>query len=81
MFSVDQVVVNSHITIFSDALKLMFASYYCFNISYPGDQGATLEFVQSVPPTAAAAASANAFSAEFRVQMHAVSLSWPQSPS
>ncbi|RXN13107.1 hypothetical protein ROHU_028861 [Labeo rohita] len=46
MFSVDQVVVNSHITIFSDALKLMFASYYCFNISYPGDQGATLEFVQ-----------------------------------
>ncbi|RXN12328.1 UDP-glucuronic acid UDP-N-acetylgalactosamine transporter [Labeo rohita] len=49
MFSVDQVVVNSHITIFSDALKLMFASYYCFNISYPGDQGATLEFVQSLP--------------------------------
>ncbi|RXN34276.1 hypothetical protein ROHU_014999 [Labeo rohita] len=47
MFSVDQVVVNSHITIFSDALKLMFASYYCFNISYQGDQGATLEFVQS----------------------------------
>ncbi|RXN13802.1 hypothetical protein ROHU_028951 [Labeo rohita] len=46
MFSVDQVVVNSHITIFSDALKLMFASYYCFNISYPGDQAATLEFVQ-----------------------------------
>ncbi|XP_073724502.1 uncharacterized protein [Misgurnus anguillicaudatus] len=46
MFSVDQIIVNSRITIFSDALKLMFASYYCLNISYPGDQGATLEFMQ-----------------------------------
>ncbi|XP_057177138.1 uncharacterized protein LOC130546083 [Triplophysa rosa] len=46
MLSVDQVIVNSHITIFSDAVKLMFASYYCLNISYPADQGATLEFVQ-----------------------------------
>ncbi|XP_026091610.1 uncharacterized protein LOC113064859 [Carassius auratus] len=46
MFSVDQVVVNGHITIFCDALKLMFASYYCLNISYPVDQGGTLEFVQ-----------------------------------
>lgn len=44
--SVDQVIVNSDITMFSDAVRLMFASYYCLNISYPADQGATLEFVQ-----------------------------------
>ncbi|KAI7802677.1 putative EH domain-binding protein 1-like protein 1, partial [Triplophysa rosa] len=47
MLSVDQVIVNSHIIIFSDAVKLMFVSYYCLNISYPAEQGATLEFVQS----------------------------------
>ncbi|XDV41382.1 hypothetical protein PO909_010261 [Leuciscus waleckii] len=46
LLSVDQVLVNSHITIFSDAVRWMFASYYCLNISYPADQGATLEFLQ-----------------------------------
>ncbi|KAB5586581.1 hypothetical protein PHYPO_G00003360 [Pangasianodon hypophthalmus] len=39
-------IVNSHITVFSDAVVLMFASYYCLNISYPAAQGATLEFLQ-----------------------------------
>ncbi|XP_077089991.1 uncharacterized protein LOC143741615 [Siphateles boraxobius] len=46
LLSVDQVIVNSHITIFIGAVRLMFASYYCLNISYPADQGATLEFLQ-----------------------------------
>ncbi|KAL0993618.1 hypothetical protein UPYG_G00110630 [Umbra pygmaea] len=46
MLSVDQTIVNGHITVFTDALVLMFASYYCLNISYPAAQGATLEFLQ-----------------------------------
>ncbi|XP_048852231.1 uncharacterized protein LOC125720431 [Brienomyrus brachyistius] len=46
MLFVDQTIVNSHITAFSDALILMFGSYYCMNISYPAAQGATLEFLQ-----------------------------------
>lgn len=46
MLSVDQTIVNSHITVFKDAVVLMFAFYYCLNISYPAAQGATLEFLQ-----------------------------------
>ncbi|CAI5691579.1 unnamed protein product [Oreochromis niloticus] len=46
MLSVDQAIVNGHITIFSDALILMFGSYYCTNISYPVAQAASLEFLQ-----------------------------------
>ncbi|CAK6979866.1 uncharacterized protein LOC125898016 [Scomber scombrus] len=46
MLSVDQTIVNGHIRIFSDALLLMFGSYYCMNISYPAAQASTLEFLQ-----------------------------------
>ncbi|XP_053087514.1 uncharacterized protein LOC117596398 [Pangasianodon hypophthalmus] len=46
MLSVDQTIANSHITVFSDAVVLTFASYYCLNISYPAAQGATLAFLQ-----------------------------------
>ncbi|CAM4720330.1 unnamed protein product [Leuciscus chuanchicus] len=46
MLSVDQTIVNGHINAFTDALVLMFATYYCLNISYPEGQGATLEFLQ-----------------------------------
>ncbi|XP_035985347.1 uncharacterized protein LOC105924547 isoform X3 [Fundulus heteroclitus] len=46
MLSVDQTIVNGHIRIFSDALMLMFGSYYCMNISYPAAQASTLEFLQ-----------------------------------
>ncbi|CAI5689914.1 unnamed protein product [Oreochromis niloticus] len=46
MLSVDQAIVNGHITIFNNALILMFGSYYCMNISYPVTQAATLEFLQ-----------------------------------
>ncbi|KAI3369796.1 hypothetical protein L3Q82_024621 [Scortum barcoo] len=40
-------------TVFSDAVVLMFASYYCLNISYPAAQGATLAFLQSAMFSAA----------------------------
>ncbi|KAI3367922.1 hypothetical protein L3Q82_026748, partial [Scortum barcoo] len=46
MLSVDQTIVNDHISVFSNAVVLMFASYYCLNISYPAAQGASLEFLQ-----------------------------------
>ncbi|XP_029914331.1 uncharacterized protein LOC115364059 [Myripristis murdjan] len=46
MLAVDQTIVNGSIQNFCDALILMFASYYCLNISYPADLGATLEFLQ-----------------------------------
>ncbi|CAL8237665.1 unnamed protein product [Arctogadus glacialis] len=46
MLSVDQTIVNGHIRIFSDAVMLMFGSYYCMNISYPAAQASTLEFLQ-----------------------------------
>ncbi|XP_047459749.1 uncharacterized protein LOC125019143 isoform X2 [Mugil cephalus] len=46
MLSVDQTIVNGHIRIFSEALMLMFGSYYCMNISYPATQASTLEFLQ-----------------------------------
>ncbi|XP_030249986.1 uncharacterized protein LOC115567474 isoform X4 [Sparus aurata] len=35
MLYVDQTIVSSQITGFSDAVVLLFTSYYCLNISYP----------------------------------------------
>ncbi|XP_046899729.1 uncharacterized protein LOC124483350 isoform X4 [Hypomesus transpacificus] len=46
MVSADQCIVNGSVTNFGDALFLMFALYYCLNISYPATLGTTLEFLQ-----------------------------------
>ncbi|KAG7462258.1 hypothetical protein JOB18_019490 [Solea senegalensis] len=46
MLSIDQKVVNDHITSFSSAMCLLFGSYYCFNIHYPVELRSTLEFLQ-----------------------------------
>ncbi|KAK0147785.1 hypothetical protein N1851_012526 [Merluccius polli] len=47
MLSIDQKIVNDHITSFMFALCLLFGSYYCFNIHYPVELRSTLEFLQS----------------------------------
>ncbi|KAF7641670.1 hypothetical protein LDENG_00275120 [Lucifuga dentata] len=46
MIAVDQTIVNGTVPNFGGALVLMFATYYCLNISYPAELGATLEFLQ-----------------------------------
>ncbi|KAM7374650.1 hypothetical protein PAMP_007296 [Pampus punctatissimus] len=46
MLSIDQKIVNDHITAFPCAICLMFGSYYCFNIHYPVGLRSTLEFLQ-----------------------------------
>ncbi|KAG9272594.1 hypothetical protein AMEX_G8348 [Astyanax mexicanus] len=46
MVAVDQTIVNGNLTDFGDALVLMFATYYCLNISYPAEMAASLEFLQ-----------------------------------
>ncbi|KAG9278020.1 hypothetical protein AMEX_G5810 [Astyanax mexicanus] len=46
MLSIDQEVVNDHITSFVPAFCLLFGSYYCFNIHYPVELRSTLEFLQ-----------------------------------
>ncbi|KAK1168812.1 hypothetical protein AOXY_G9688 [Acipenser oxyrinchus oxyrinchus] len=46
MLSIDKVVVTEQLTNFVEALLMMFASYYCLNIHYPSELGATLEFLQ-----------------------------------
>ena len=46
MLSVDRNIVNDNITSFVSALHMMFGSYYCFNIHYPSELAATLEFLQ-----------------------------------
>ncbi|KAJ8361264.1 hypothetical protein SKAU_G00177890 [Synaphobranchus kaupii] len=46
MISVDQTIVKSSITDFTDSLLLMFAPCYCLNISYPEALGTTLQFMQ-----------------------------------
>ncbi|XP_044187381.1 uncharacterized protein LOC122967041 [Thunnus albacares] len=46
MLSIDQEVVNDHITSFMLAVCLMFGSYYVFNIHYPVELRSTLEFLQ-----------------------------------
>ncbi|KAI9531216.1 hypothetical protein NQZ68_000712 [Dissostichus eleginoides] len=42
----DQTIVGGSVLNFVDALMLMFAAYYCVNISYRSELGATLEFLQ-----------------------------------
>ncbi|KAI4795526.1 hypothetical protein KUCAC02_031355 [Chaenocephalus aceratus] len=44
-FMVDQTIVNGSVPNVVDALTLMFAAYYCLNISYPTELGGTLEFL------------------------------------
>ncbi|XP_041946353.1 uncharacterized protein LOC121707694 [Alosa sapidissima] len=46
MLSIDQEIVNDHVTSYMAALCLMFGSYYCFNIHYPVELRSTLEFLQ-----------------------------------
>ncbi|CAM4548734.1 unnamed protein product [Leuciscus chuanchicus] len=46
MIAVDQTIVKDAVTNCGDALVMMFVSYYCLNISYPLELGATLEFMQ-----------------------------------
>ncbi|KAM9449489.1 uncharacterized protein Hap1MRO34_022050 [Clarias gariepinus] len=46
MIAVDQIVVKDDITNCDEALQMMFVMYYCLNISYPAELGATLEFMQ-----------------------------------
>ncbi|KAM9770937.1 uncharacterized protein LOC133168493 [Syngnathus typhle] len=46
MLSIDQKVVNDHITSFTSAVCLLFGSFYCFNIHYPVELRSTLEFLQ-----------------------------------
>ncbi|KAK3890028.1 hypothetical protein Pcinc_006025 [Petrolisthes cinctipes] len=46
MLSIDGVVVNDHISTFTAGLVMLFCSYYNFNIMYPLDCAATLEFIQ-----------------------------------
>ncbi|XP_054915752.1 uncharacterized protein LOC129379148 isoform X1 [Poeciliopsis prolifica] len=46
MLSIDQKIINDHITAFSCAICLMFGSYYCFNIHYLVGLRSTLEFLQ-----------------------------------
>ncbi|PWA17130.1 hypothetical protein CCH79_00020894, partial [Gambusia affinis] len=45
MLSIDQKIINDHITAFPCAICLMFGSYYCFNIHYPVGPRSTLEFL------------------------------------
>ncbi|KAI9524976.1 hypothetical protein NQZ68_012486 [Dissostichus eleginoides] len=42
----DQTIVSGSVPNVVDALMLMFAAYYCLNISYRSELGATLEFLQ-----------------------------------
>ncbi|XP_071062477.1 uncharacterized protein [Pseudochaenichthys georgianus] len=46
MVAVDQTIVNGSVPNVVDALTLMFAAYYCLNISYSTELGGTLEFLQ-----------------------------------
>ncbi|KAI9538516.1 hypothetical protein NQZ68_014277 [Dissostichus eleginoides] len=46
MVAVDQTIVNGSVPNVVDALMLMFAAYYCLNISYPTELEGTLEFLQ-----------------------------------
>ncbi|KAK4320807.1 hypothetical protein Pmani_008346 [Petrolisthes manimaculis] len=46
MLSIDGVIINNNITNFRVALVMLFSSYYIFNIQYPSDAEATLEFIQ-----------------------------------
>ncbi|KAI9520897.1 hypothetical protein NQZ68_013303 [Dissostichus eleginoides] len=46
MIAEDQTIVSGSVLNVVDALMLMFAPYYCLNISYRSELGATLEFLQ-----------------------------------
>lgn len=46
MISIDGVIINNNITSFRVALAMLFSAYYIFNIQYPSDAEATLEFIQ-----------------------------------
>ncbi|KAF4099017.1 uncharacterized protein LOC131529002 [Onychostoma macrolepis] len=46
MVAADQEVIIEHLTSFNDALVSMFICYYIFNMHYPVELGATLEFLQ-----------------------------------
>jgi len=46
MIAEDQTIVSDSVLNVVDALMLMFAAYYCLNISYRSELGATLEFLQ-----------------------------------
>lgn len=43
---IDKEIVNDKITNFITGVMMLFASYYCFNIHYPVEASATLEFMQ-----------------------------------
>ena len=43
---IDGVVVNESLTV-PDGIMMIFAAYYVFNIVYPEELGASLEFIQS----------------------------------
>lgn len=46
MIAVDRIIVKDGVTNCGEALLMMFVMYYCLNISYPVEPGATLEFMQ-----------------------------------
>ena len=46
MVAIDGVIVNDSISTFTGGLAMLFASYYNFNIKYPVEAAATLEFIQ-----------------------------------
>lgn len=46
MVAVDQEVVVDNLKSFTDALVSMFVCYYIFNMRYPAELGATMEFHQ-----------------------------------
>lgn len=46
MVAVDQEVIIEDLASFTDALVGMFVCYYVFNLQYPAELGATMEFLQ-----------------------------------
>ncbi|XP_027141804.1 uncharacterized protein LOC104934043 isoform X2 [Larimichthys crocea] len=48
MVAVDQAVIMENLASFTDALVSMFVCYYIFNVHYPVELGATMEFLQRI---------------------------------
>lgn len=46
MVAVDQAVIMENLASFTDALVSMFVCYYIFNVHYPVELGATMEYLQ-----------------------------------
>lgn len=46
MLSIDGAVVNNHIENFTVGIAMLFCAYYVFNIKYPTEADATLDFIQ-----------------------------------